>query len=202
LIVDAAFGFAPEDSRRKFMASGHSRWSLVCEEPFNFFWRFNRGWIEAAPQGQFPSATAICPVFMTARAVVTPSPLVEPIMQRRRIVQLAPNAFLVIDESDSDAAQVTRFHLPLTDFIVEQGILHADYPATLGAAPIRLWVVSLSGQTPTLGLIDRPQREDFAHLATREISFSVGQHSAYLICAQASGSALSVSENELQGDGL
>jgi hypothetical protein len=183
--VDAGFGYTQKKSHRKFMASGHSRWSLENEEPFNFFWRFNRGQIiQFDGSGRFPFALATDPIAMIARAVAVPHPLTEPVTHTRRVIQLAPAAFLIVDESDTDLPQCTRFHLPDSNFEIRDGILHTDYVATEHSDALRLYIVSLNGISPELGESDLPEKEGLEQFKTREISFKVGTQSAYVICSQ------------------
>lgn len=201
LIVDAAFGHSPENPERKFLASGHSRWSLAAQEPFNFFWRFNRGWIEEAQAGgRFPFAVARNPVVMVARAVAEPHALAEPITHWRRVVQLAAGAFLVIDESDTELPQIARFHVPLTDFQLHDGLLQADYPAAANAEALTLHIANGSGVAPVPGETDLPGKAGMAHFATREIRFPISHRAVHLLYAHAPGSPFSVRDGLFTGE--
>lgn len=202
LIVDAAHGHVPRKHARKFMASGHSRWSPAGEEPLNYFWRFNRGEIVASERrGPIPFAVAHDPVAMTALANAVPRPLAEPISHTRRVIQVAPSAFVIVDECDTDIPQVARFHLPLTDFEIDDKVLRADYPAVEGAEVVRLTIAALNGDGPTLGEIDVPDRKGWERFSTQEMVFPARNGGAILICAQPKEAPLHLGEYEFEGQG-
>lgn len=111
LVVDSCFG-NNQPERLKFEAAGHSRWSLRDLSPVNFYWRFNRGWVsESALEGRFPYARCFSPVYTVRGGMAFAEGLSTPVLHWRTVVQLGATTFLILDEAQSEFAQVAHFHL-------------------------------------------------------------------------------------------
>jgi len=184
LIVDSGFGRAEVAGERKFTAAGHSRWSPRQEGMINHLWRHNRGWAQSLDlAGEYPAATAYCPVETFLFPMTGPVPSRTPIEHRRTVIQLAPAAFLILDVSDATEADV-RFHVPETAFSAAPDRVSAEFAAEpeLGADAVTLHMISLTGDEAVLGVPDNVV-EKYPELRTREIKFPIRERAAFLVCS-------------------
>jgi hypothetical protein len=177
LVVDAAFSL-PSAGKNKFEAAGHSRWTLKSQEPVNYLWRFNRGWVtDSSLAGPLSYAVAYSPVFL-ARAGGEPGlPLHRPVIHFRTVVQLAPSAYLVVDVSDSNDEQIVFFHLP--GAVEQQGRRVSASHAT-GA----LYLYPLSSGEMSLRMENQPSKPaDGDRYSTVSVGFETGRRamSVFLI---------------------
>ncbi|MDR1191572.1 MAG: hypothetical protein LBK60_07920 [Verrucomicrobiales bacterium] len=175
-IVDSAFS-NPQAGGRKVAADGHSRWSPRDFAPLNYLWQFNRGWLTQHADGDaaLPFAVAYTPVFMAQTAVQQYVPLGRAVHHWRAVVRLSPLAFLVLDRSDCDLAQVTRYHVPLN------ATMHADSAGS--RRYLRLQALRGLERVPLIHSDAPAQPEVGAGYATQEILFNVSdaEMSALLI---------------------
>lgn len=174
LIADAGTGSDGTPGNRKFPAGGHSRWLPRDYSPVNILQRHNRGWLVAhdvsAPR---PWALAWCPT----RWVMIPKGdqfinpclhklhLTEPLRHQRLLVQVAPQALLVIDRSEGVEPALTRWHVCGVP-VIEAGA------ARLGLGKdSALWVMPLLGTVATIGQRDVPKDPE---LATTQVDIDLG----------------------------
>ncbi|MDR1305741.1 MAG: hypothetical protein LBK76_11055 [Verrucomicrobiales bacterium] len=165
-LVDSAFSY-PQAGGRKVAADGHSRWAPRDFAPLNYLWQFNRGWItqRADDDAPLPFAVAYTPVIMAQTAVQPYVPLRRAVHHWRAVVQLAPAAFLVLDRSDCDLPQVTRYHVPLN------ATMHADSAGS--RCYLRLQALRGLERVPLVHSDTPAQAEVGAGYATQEILFNV-----------------------------
>ncbi len=222
LVGDVAFGHIPQDGQRKFEASGHSRWSLRDGTPLNHLWRFNRGDVVAwgsekgdqdrGNGGRFPFAVAFCPVLMLSHRLRPNEalPMMPPVAAWRTVVQLAPTAFLIVDESDAAFPQVVRFHVPGENLEIRANGARAVYDdVALHIVPVPLAAGETERDvTAHVAGTDRPRdgderpRDGDERFVTSELRFDLsGRRAAFLVAAQSAQAALEVSDQTLSGDG-
>ena len=113
LIMDSAFSHPQARGALKLTAGGHSRALPEGIDPFNVFWRFNRGWIvDSCFAGNIPYAVAFTPTYMTSAPGKLASLLLpEPIFAFRAIIEIGPAAFLLIDYNSRPIPNRVRFHI-------------------------------------------------------------------------------------------
>ena len=127
LIGDAGFG-GRTAGREKFSDDGHSRWTLPGQQIHNYHWRCTRGWpvrLELdAPQ---PEAIVFTPANFTlaeGRAL----PFQQQLRHFRKVVRLAPGAFLIADANEQPAESCYHFHFGSTRLRFDtDGAAEADY---------------------------------------------------------------------------
>ncbi len=196
LIGDAAYGHA-QDGGTKLSAAGHSRWALRDYPVTNYRWRFNRGWVVASGPAPWAHATAWCPAYMYLPPHNRPLLLPQPVSHWRTVVRLTPRRYLVLDVSDTDLLQTTRFHLPDGDVQVEGAAAHGR------AGACRVSVVPLF---PTgAPVVTRTIAHGHPGAATFAAAWDVGvrRHSGFLIDLGSVGTPIPechVSETDVRMD--
>jgi len=147
LIVDSAFSHVQGRGTLKFAAAGHSRSLPEGVDPFNVFWRFNRGWIiDSCFEGNIPYAVAFTPTYMnSAPGKLLPQLLPEPIFAFRAIIEIGPAAFLLVDYNTRSIPWRVRFHIAGTAVARHADGVSAAYEDGLMLEIKSLWGGALEG---------------------------------------------------------
>ncbi len=192
LVVDSCFG-NNQPERRKFEATGHSRWSLRDVAPVNFYWRFNRGWVtESVLEGRFPYARSFSPVYTVRGGAAFAEALTPPVLHWRTVVQLGATTFLILDEANSEFPQVVHFHL------AGGGAVQRENRTVLEFESGKLELLPLWGATKAPVLIEREAPGDKLPGVFRssEVTFDIGHVSsaAFLLHAGNADEELRIEE--------
>ena len=178
LVVDSAFGDQQDDENKKYLAYGHSRWTLRDYQALNFLWRYNTGWItEASPPWNGAASTQVLPYALSYNPLSSMQSwkhsgqlLPQPIDQYRAVVQLTPDAYIVADANDASEhlAAVVRWHLAGDGLrIVSNGGLIKFGDEEFRVMPL-LTGLRLGGTTT-----DRAKREPERYVTT-EMAYPLG----------------------------
>ncbi len=146
LIGDAGFG-GRTAGREKFSDAGHSRWTIPGEAIHNYHFRCTRGWpLGMKLEEPFPEAAVLVPAnfTFTAGRII---PRRQQLNHFRKIVRLAPDAFLVVDANEQPVESSYHFHFGTPRIqLNSDGGVDADYgdevrlrltPLTTGLTPTR-----------------------------------------------------------------
>jgi hypothetical protein len=130
LIVDAGFGLPKIDQvlLDKGANQYHSVWQPDGFNTAHYLWRFNRGWIEKYEIDKtFSYAVAYNPAFMYIPNRKQVIPFFQWIKHYRKIIQITPDTYILIDISNSLWNQSIIFHIPQTNLICDKNKIKADY---------------------------------------------------------------------------
>jgi len=177
MIVDAGFGrHLPEDL--KHSAKGHSRRASDGIQPIHHLWRWSRGFVvESKTDGPVPYVHAVIPT----RLQLLPDGRIVPCereqIQTRTILQLHPTIYLIIDQSSDDAAETTRFHLPLGEISAQP-----DGVITRWQDGVVLTIRSLFASQPPVLCEHQPAGKPL--FSTTEVAFKAeSKREIFLVCA-------------------
>ncbi|MCL4376839.1 MAG: hypothetical protein M1409_00450 [Actinobacteria bacterium] len=173
----------------------HSLWQPDGYNVAHYLWRFNRGWIEKYDiNTRFPYAVAYNPAFMYIPNRKQIIPFYFWIKHYRKVIQITPDMYILIDSSNSLLQQSILFHIPKTDIVCDENKIKADYKDCV------LEIIQLLPEKTNLitSVIkaEKERKEPIIDTISLKFNIELANKSVYIISANKTGGCLKTEKRE------